>query len=179
MNATRRELLRKAGLAGSLITIPAVAGTVINNRAEANECTAPADDAELIRLGEEFDRLYVEWLPLEAEHAACARLRDKAWKTGGFKFSTEAYNACCEWAGVTAAEAAEAPVLDRLDDLAERILALPARTFGGVAVKLRVVRFCAFGAQQAHDEIDDLNWDVRCLVLVQRDVEALAAGGGQ
>lgn len=35
MNATRREALRKVGLAASLITIPAVAGTVINNRAEA------------------------------------------------------------------------------------------------------------------------------------------------
>lgn len=41
MNATRREILRKAGLTGALITIPAIAGAVVSNRAEAAVCAAP------------------------------------------------------------------------------------------------------------------------------------------
>jgi hypothetical protein len=46
MNTTRREVLRKAGLAGSLITIPAIAGAIVSNRAEAAVCAAPASEPD-------------------------------------------------------------------------------------------------------------------------------------
>lgn len=42
MRATRRDVLRKAGLAGSLIAIPGIAGTLVN-RAEAGVCALPDD----------------------------------------------------------------------------------------------------------------------------------------
>lgn len=173
---SRRDILRKVGLAGSLISIPAVAGVVVSSRAEARVCAAPADDAELIRLGEEFDRLYAEWLPLRDEHRRCADLRDRAWKTGGFKFSADAYNRCCEWSGVIAADAAEEPVLAQLDALAESILVLSASTFQGIAIKLRVVWFSAFPNHDPAEDEDEMDWDARCLMLVRREVQALAGG---
>lgn len=44
MSINRRDVIRKAGLAGSLVTIPVVAGTIAN-RAEAAVCSAPTDPA--------------------------------------------------------------------------------------------------------------------------------------
>jgi hypothetical protein len=46
MNTTRRDALRKIGLAGSLITIPAVAGVMATNRAEAATCSLPAGEPD-------------------------------------------------------------------------------------------------------------------------------------
>ena len=43
MNTTRRDALRKVGLAGSLIAIPGIAGALVN-RAEAGVCALPPDD---------------------------------------------------------------------------------------------------------------------------------------
>jgi hypothetical protein len=45
MNTTRRDALRKIGLAGSLIAIPDIAGALVG-RAEAGVCALPAGEPD-------------------------------------------------------------------------------------------------------------------------------------
>ena len=175
MNTTRRDALRKIGLAGSLIAIPGIAGALAD-RAEAGVCAAPTgDDAELIRLGEEFARLYAEWLPINAEMKRLEEVRQRVWDYLGSHFTVEAYQASCDACGLTQATDANDGVMDQLDALVEKINAVPARSLMGIAVKLRAIRYTSFALSEFDGEVDDLDWDVRCFALVQRDVEALAA----
>lgn len=174
MNTTRRDALRKIGLAGSLIAIPGIAGALVN-RAEAGVCALPpGDDAELIRLGEEFDRLYAEWLPINAERKRLAAIQSTAWEAAGTPFSIKAWVDSCDACGLTPAEDANDAAMDRLDALAATIDATPAHSLAGIATKLRVIRYVAFSGRVLDRADDDLDWDVLCFVRVQREVEALA-----
>lgn len=58
---TRRDILRKAGVAGSLIAIPGTAGSIASSRAEAGVCEVPADDPALAVIAN-FQRARAAWL---------------------------------------------------------------------------------------------------------------------
>lgn len=169
MNSTRRDALRKIGLAGSLIAIPGIAGVLVG-RAEAGVCTPPpGDDAELIRLGEEFDGLYAEWVPLAIKERELSLETNAGMKARGVRYTSENIDDCQAETGLgVVADACDA-ILERLDPLAERIITMRVDTVAGLAVMGRVLRFIMI-----YPTVNETDWQPQCFTRFQRALEALA-----
>jgi len=112
-------------------------------------------DAELVRLGAEFDRLYAEWLGLEQEayrlddlvseqidiqEVARSGVRGSQWTERCKEWNALRIRTGCE-AAITTAEA-KAEVIDALS---KRIRAIPAVGIAGIAVKASLLAFECLG----------------------------------
>ena len=110
----RRQAIAGAGAAGALaITGPALA-------------SVPKSDAELIRLGVEFERLYAEWLPVLKEWQRLHEVAYEAWRAKNIPLDTEALFAIQDETGSTAASYKNDAALDSLEAVAKKIRELPA-----------------------------------------------------
>lgn len=124
-------------------------------------------DAELLALGREFDVIHAEWVPAavaqeQAEakvHALYQDLKDRRGWT-----AIDAYEA--SWAEPGLIEIAEHgdAATGRMDGMQKEILALPARTLDGLAVKARaaIPAFWPRGRYQQDAALgDDEDWTER------------------
>lgn len=97
-------------------------------------------DAELLALGREFDAIHAEWVPAaiaqeRAEAKALALYRDLKDRRGWTP--AEAYEASWAEPGLSEVVDRGDTVTGRMDGVQKAIIALPARTHDGLAVKAR------------------------------------------
>ncbi|WP_442580583.1 hypothetical protein ACSBOB_00835 [Mesorhizobium sp. ASY16-5R] len=131
---TRRKLLASTPALAVAVATPAVAA-----------CSTPDADAELIRLGVEFDRTAREYLAIQPKrHAAYEIWSSELVRLGiGFGGKDRRYNRLMRSTGY-------GPLADRSNKLTNalivlfgQIVALPATTIPGVAVKATAVAWDA------------------------------------
>ncbi|MCJ2080722.1 hypothetical protein [Methylobacterium sp. J-090] len=99
-------------------------------------------DAELLALGREFDVIHAEWVPAviaqeQAEAKAHALFKDLSERRGWT--TMEAHGASWDEPGLREAVDCGEAVAGRMDPVQKAILALPARTLDGLAVKARAI----------------------------------------
>lgn len=101
-------------------------------------------DADLIRLGEEFDRAEREWIPLWREWQRHERLWRDTIQARGMSFAAHGHDAVMAVfidAGGDVASEANNAALDRLDTIRDRIKKIKPMTLAGLAVWAKVARF--------------------------------------
>jgi hypothetical protein len=129
---------------------------------------APSSDARLIELGMRLDTIadkeafaVAKLRPLWDEHAS--RMRDWHLANPQCHNDVEAYQRISAEIGLT--ELADRLGLDECQHMAgplsEQIMALPATTLAGVAVKARLARYAANDYWDSADE--DADWDKICV----------------
>ncbi|MBS9478656.1 hypothetical protein [Ancylobacter radicis] len=169
---SRREALRTIGLGTMAAAVPAGA------LALAGE---PHPDAELIRLGAEFDRLHATWLPLWrrwteielATRAMAERLSAGHGEAGWYLYKH--YRTASAANGLDASMEAADAVLRQMRDLAEKIHAIPAQGLAGLYVKARVVLHESVPTCEWYGVADnDMDWDVLVFIRFVREMAALA-----
>ncbi|MER2250866.1 hypothetical protein ABS772_13175 [Methylorubrum podarium] len=141
-------------LAGLLALADYLPGAVLRNavvdddddglRALSTVCSAINEvfgaDADLIKLGQQFDALHAAWRQAEEANrgpaARCRAAMDRAMELSGDRFEAAARAA---WAmpGVTGAHEAAEKAFEALEPICEEIFARPALTACGFAVKAR------------------------------------------
>lgn len=172
------EVSRRSFLHGSAVaaatTIPvAVVGCI------ANPARAAAADAELIRLGAEFDRVYPSWLAAWREWQRHEDLWERTLHERGMtgaRRSTEACLAVFDEIGGRAASDANDALVKRLDDIANAIRAIQPTTLAGLAVWAKAARNDCVPPRDAERAAEERDWDVKCLIGFLDQVEGLAAG---
>ena len=135
----------------SFLAAAAVAGAIVASNVAAASAE-PHPDAELIRLGDELSKLTQE------NYSECARMepfwagyRDRmdAWRAEHPTFKAGEDAAAHERAviesGMRDAEKDNHPdcVIERYTPVADKIKAIPARTWAGVIVKAQLAKFAA------------------------------------
>ncbi|QIB32673.1 hypothetical protein [Ancylobacter pratisalsi] len=165
---SRRQAMRTIAISGLAAAVPLGAAAL-------GDETSP--DAELIRLGAEFDRLYSEWLPLWRRWSDFESVtRTEALAFAGKATSVwERYCQVSNANGCAEATAANDAASDKVTEVAGRIRQLPARGIHGLYVKARVVLFESF-ATGSHDSVadEDMDWEVLCYVQFLREIASLA-----
>lgn len=142
---------------------------------------AAGHDAELILLGRQFDAAHAAWMALvPASNAAQDRVAAfKARAIAEGMDETAALQAAWLQDGVNEAHNAEAAAFDALESLNEAIMALPAHTVEGLAVKARsaIPTMWPAGSFEADRALGDReNWELRgardvieaCMTLARR-----------
>jgi hypothetical protein len=172
----KTPLTRRAALAGALpaaaaITLPAMAATAVL-------AGASHPDAELLRLGAEFDRLHAIWLPLHAEQARLAGVFSAAVTaaetSGGKRLAWDEFAALrCETGYEPAIERSWDEALTPLDSLSEEIREIPARTLPGLAVKARLLAYDTDYSSRI-DGPDAEDWDVQSFARFLGEIERMA-----
>lgn len=163
----RREALRAIGLGAAATALP------VGALALAAE---PHPDAELIRLGEAFDRQHAAWVPLWKESGRLEKETLAAIEDAGVKFDVATYELYCARTGFDVAADANDAAVDALNRLAERITSTPARTFAGLHAKARVVFWeCCRPADYIDVPDTALDADVLSVLGLMREIERLAA----
>jgi hypothetical protein len=167
MSISRRIFLNRIGVvsaAAAVVTIPPA-------------CTVVSDDAELVELGAEFDRVYASLPPLHRE----ANRINAQWRqtilARGMSFAGHGNEACCalhKELGGEKAEDAQQAVLDVLDGLAARIRALRPTSIAGLASWAKAARFDALSLGIMEQKPDDRDWGDKHLVAFFEEVERLA-----
>ncbi|MEQ1952473.1 hypothetical protein [Mesorhizobium sp. CN2-181] len=168
---TRRRLLTSAPALTVAAATPAVAAFVMPNDADA--------DAELLRLGAEFERLYKEWIPLWHESE---RTHDVWWQTFEARGLTwnenqEAIFAVSHEVGNEHAANVSNAALDKVNETAERIRATEPQTLAGLAVWAKVAKFESMPMSVASvQEItaNELEWEHECLLKFFDQVDRMA-----
>ena len=138
-------------------------------------------DAELIALGRQYDRLHAEWLAAEEANREPSRRCAAAVKRAEHLEGDE-YKAAMRLAwtlpGVDEAHQAKEDAFEAIEPVAEAILALPASTPAGFAVKARVLIWGQWpGGQYGETAESDLHNDYgrRCARLL---IESACAAAG-
>lgn len=100
-------------------------------------------DAELLRLGQEFERLHAAWLPVDAECTRLDELFEEEWGRRGLSIDANlgAWSRLKDEMGFEAALEAEERAFLLIDAVTTKIRETPAKTFAGLAVKARALRF--------------------------------------
>lgn len=154
-SSSRRSLLVGMGAAATpLAALPALA--------------AAGEDANLLRLGADFDRLVAEWVPLQIEADRCeegvisAGLQ-RGWFTLDWKNRASLvmghFDDVCELdrrSGLNAANEAAEKAATRVDEVASAAATLTPQTLAGLAVRARCARWHmsarAFLGEVPHDD---------------------------
>ena len=159
----RRQAIAGAGAAAGAMALatPALA-------------SVPKSDAELIRLGAEFDRLHAEWLPALSEWNRLFGVAHEVWKAKNIPFSLEEVLAVQDETGATAASEREEAAINSLENVAEKIRELPASGFAGLAVKLRVLRYDNFSNKDFAVPEVDMDWGPRAFHQFAAEIDRLA-----
>jgi hypothetical protein len=135
-------------------------------------------DAELLRLGEEFERRHAAWLPiywrwhkLHGEFEEVVR-KDKIaidYDVGSV------YRELHERLGARLASDDEEEAYSSVDQIAGEICELEAKTFVGLAVKLRALRFNCHLSNEVDLAEDDQDWPEYCFGRFIAEFERFAA----
>lgn len=137
-------------------------------------------DAELLRLGAEFDRLLLTIPPLIEAARRIEKAAEAARRLAGLELHS--YEDKMKFRFETGIEGAirdENRGLEDCDGLSEKILSRHARTFAGLAVKLRALRYILFQTDdQTNIPADEQDWDRLQINLLVAEVERLAAAEG-
>jgi hypothetical protein len=121
-----------------------------NIKAELTAAPAAAPDAELLVLGKQFDQLERQY------HEVMERDRPRIERELQLLEAQEPFEKLDEEFGPQSSPDA-LDILDTMDAPIRRIIALPASTLAGLAVKARVARF---SCERFWDEPEeDLDWD--------------------
>lgn len=144
-------------------------------------CTPPAlastsPDAELIRLGQEFDQAVAQCLAAhQAWSAAHVRALDliRAWPAG--PDAGAAFEAAYRQTGAGEASERNDAAVGRCDELAEQIRAIRPTTLAGLAAHAKVARFNGTTVQQRQARRDDLDLETATLLDFLDLVEGLAS----
>jgi len=160
---TRRNALAGAGAAAGVLAIatPALA--------------SGGDDAELVRLGAEFDRRCTELVPVTREYDHLHAVAHEMWKAKNVPFNEDGYFAVHDETGANAAANRHEAAYESLQVVATKIRELPASGFAGLAVKVRVVRFENFNDDAFDIPEKDMDWDVRCFHQFVAEIDRLAS----
>lgn len=159
--------------------------------AEEPAAVVASPDADLIALGRRFDGAHAGWMALVpasvAAHDRMEAFRRRAVNKG--MGETDAFKAAWLQDGVSSAHEAEEAAFAALEPLNEAIMALPAHTVEGLAVKARaaIPTVWASGDFEADRALGDHeNWERRgvrdlidaCMTLARRQaVGGLPSGG--
>jgi hypothetical protein len=143
----------------------------------ADAAIPPHPDAELLRLGEEFERLHAAWLPVNAECTRLGEFFDQAWDRSGLSLGEnfEVWKQLRIESGVEAAGAAEERAFKLIDAVTTKIRETPAKTFAGLAVKARALRFDAHLSTQCDLPLKDQDWPEQVMNGFVAEIERLAA----
>lgn len=137
---------------------------------------SPVPDAELLALGEAFDRAHAVWLPLHLE----AERRSAAFEKECERRGPDCRYPAREWfelrydMAVEPARMAAGEVLEKLDALSERIRKTPAEGLTGLAVKARVLKVELSLDKQDDLPADEQDWDVFVMNDFIAELERLA-----
>lgn len=154
----------------------ALAGLASGCAPAALASTSP--DAELVRLGAEFDRAEGDWIPLWREWQRHERLWRDTIKARGMSFAehgTDAVMAVFADAGGTAASEANDAALVRLDALASQVQKLRPTTLAGLATWAKVARFKGTSLVDRETLARDRDLDVQAILEFLELVEGLAS----
>ncbi|QJP14338.1 hypothetical protein G3545_12205 [Starkeya sp. ORNL1] len=163
----RRAALRTLALGVAGVALPAAAFALTPE---------PHPDAELIRLGEAFDRQHAAWVPLWKESDRLEKATFAAIEAAGIKFDLATYEWHCARTGFDVAADANVAAVDVLRRLAEQIAAIPARSYAGLHAKARVVFWeCIRPADYIDVAEEALDGDVLSVIGLLREIESLAA----
>lgn len=159
-----------------------VAGATLVAAAALRNCSAPAvadttPDADLVRLGDEFDRAHAAWLPRWQEW----RRLDDEWratlKARGMSFHT--HGDAAVWAvqsevGAEAASDANDLALSEVERVADEIRLLRPTTIAGIAAKAKVACFDAVSMHQLVKPENKRDLGPRAILALLAEIEALA-----
>lgn len=159
-----------------------VAGATLVAAAALRGCSSPAVadtalDAELVRLGAEFDRARAAWLPRWQEW----RRLDDEWratlKARGMSFHT--HGDAAVWAvqseiGAEAASDANDLALSEVERLADEIRPLRASSVAGIAAKAKVACFDAVPMHQLMRPDGERDHGFQSIIALLAEIEALA-----
>ncbi len=160
---TRRNALTGAGAAAGAM---ALAGPAL---------ATDGTDAELVRLGAEFDRRCTELVPVTREYNRLHDVARKKWEAKNVPFNEDVYFAVHDETGANAAALRHEAAFYSLQAVATKIRELPASGFAGLAVKVRVVRFENFNDDAFDIPEKDMDWDVRCFHQFVAEIDRLAS----
>ncbi|MEQ1956331.1 hypothetical protein [Mesorhizobium sp. CN2-181] len=166
---TRRKLLASTPALAVAVATPAAA-----------VCTMPTSepDAELLRLGAEFERQYEAWKPYWRTMHAMGETWQEFARSGRFADFMDAWRTP-EGDAYEAAIETNNEKLTRLDELAKRIRAIPPSTLAGLMVHARVCRFDCLPLPKLEEAREDWDWDVECLTGFLEHVERMAGSAVQ
>jgi hypothetical protein len=130
-----------------------------------------------LRLGEEFERRHAAFRPVDAE---CKRLKDvfeETWKRKGLSIDAnfEFWGQLRIKTGFETAIEAQNKALDDFDDVTTKIREMPAKTFAGLAVKARALRFDTHLSTQCDLPPEDQDWPEQVMNEFVAEIDRLAA----
>ncbi|MDI4657237.1 twin-arginine translocation signal domain-containing protein [Xanthobacter autotrophicus] len=164
---TRRSLLKASGALG---TVAALAVPVaILPKAEAAE----HPDAELLRLGAEFEREHVILVHLKKEEKRCKSVFEVERARRGTQ-GWDDLTALHEETGYEAAIDRSSDQFDKLDAITSVIRSIPAQTIAGLAVKVRATAYDCHFSLSFDLPPDQIDWQEGCFLQLVRDVERMA-----
>ncbi|HRO90962.1 MAG TPA: hypothetical protein PLC06_10730 [Promineifilum sp.] len=168
---TRRSLLSSAPVFG----FTAIAPTTMTAAAALDYGRS---DAELIRLGGEFDRLRAEYYPLRDEAHRLHHLWIDTCQARGVRLGSEAAWVIADEVGVVAADHREEPVQIAFDATVTAILAAPAATLVGLAVKAKVIRLevLAHAVEPTEAEYRAMDWGDETVIRFCFEIERMTGG---
>jgi hypothetical protein len=169
MTEPSRRMMLAALAAAPIAGMPTLAGAAVPIRERPN--------AELLRLGEEFEQRHVALLPIDAECNRLTGLFDEAWNRGGLSMGDnfEVWKQLRIETGVEAAIEAEDKAFGLIDAVTTKIREMPAKTFAGLAVKARALRFDALLNAQCDLPQEDQDWPEYVMNEFVAEIDRLAA----
>lgn len=138
-------------------------------------------DAELLRLGKEFERRYAAFLPVDAE---CNRLGDvfeealERTRLSSMDTNFEFWGQLRIETGFKAAIEAQNKALDDIDAVTTKIRETPAKTFAGLAVKARALRYDTHLSTQCDLPPEDQDWPEQVMNEFVAEIGRFAAAQG-
>lgn len=162
---TRRKLLASTPAALAAVATPAAACVV---QLEA--------DAELMRLGAIFDRLYEDWKPLWREMDRAHNRWAAAMHERGVSFGEDmdALFASQAEFGVDIAGDRNNAHLDKVEAAAAPIRVIQPTTLAGLAVRARVCRFDSASLPELDRPRREWDWATECLECFITDIQRMA-----
>jgi hypothetical protein len=169
------------GLASRRAVVRALGTAVLASGTLATACQAAAahPDAVLLSLGAEFERLHAAWLPINAETWRLNSAFEKEWDKKGLSIDANLieFSQLAKETGADAAATVEGKALDLLDALTAKIRETPAKTFAGLAVKARALRFDAHLSTQCDLPLEDQDWPEQVMNQFVAELDRLASTG--
>jgi hypothetical protein len=162
----RRRAILSAGAAAAALAVTSL---------PAEPATA---DAELLRLGQELDRLRPEFIPLKDEADELLQVWLDECHRRGVSLDSDASHAFAEEIGLQAAERRAQPLEYAVGRTTDAILAASATTLAGLAVKAKALRLEALRnrpeVEPTDAEYEEMDFDEEMVLRFIFEIERLA-----
>ena len=172
MSIERRSILKSTAAAIAVAIPGAITGCVPPVIAGPS-----GQDAELRRLGAEFDRAHAAWVPRWQEWQRIEREWRSTLDAKGMSFAEHGVDAVCsiftELGGDDASDANDA-ALKWVEAVADQIRSLRATTIAGIAVKARVACFDAVPMHQIVKPMDKRDHAPQAVIALLAEIVAVA-----